>query len=491
MNNLLEVKNLCKFYTDDFSLKNINFKLQKGEVHGVIGENGSGKTCFMKNLCGFDKFDSGEILIDNLHVQNKSLLYNDILFIMQEPTLFNNLTVGENILFDKFNLKKGIFVNRNKLMAEAYNVLKELSINIDVYTIVEELSFAQKQLVEVAKAYVSDCRIIIFDEPTTTFTDFESKILFDVIKYLKNKGIGIIFISHKLQDIREISDKISVFSKGEITACESLEKLTDNDILSSMVSRAVNYQYPKLHIPKGKVIFKLDNVSSGNVLKNISFNIREGEIVGMTGLVGSGRTYLSNYIYGTICKNDVSKLFDESNLSINSVSEAIKKNLVMLPENRELVSFKDKNALFNTTISSLNRFNTAYGLEDELLQKNTQKYFDKLNVAPNKIFNTLDTFSGGNQQKIMLLRLLMTNALLYILDEPTRGIDIPTRVDIYNCFNDIITKGGGILFMSSDVDELMGMCDRILILEGGRIVKEVVPKNTSKSEILSYAIGRN
>ncbi len=490
MINLLEVKNLCKFYNDDFSLKNINFTLSKGEVHGVIGENGSGKTCFMKNLCGYEPFDSGQVFVEKELLHNNKLLSRDILFIMQEPTLFNNLTVAENILFDKYNSKGKHFVNNYKLLSEAYTVLKDLSINLDAEALVGDLNFAQKQLVEVAKAYVSDCKIIIFDEPATTFTDYESNILFEVIKYLQNKGIGVIFISHKLQDIRRIADRISIFSKGEIVACREMKNFSDKEILSTMVSRPINYQYPKLNTPKGKVILELNDISSGNVLKDISLTLRSGEIVGVTGLMGSGRTYLSNYIYGSICENSISKLFDEKDVSIKSTSEAIEKGIAMLPENRDLVTFKGQNALFNTTISSLNRFNTYHGLLDELLESSAQSNFAKLLVTPNNIFRDIDSFSGGNLQKILLLRLLMTNALLYILDEPTRGIDIPTRLDIYNCMNDIVSKGGGILFLSSNIDELIGMSDRILVLEGGRIVAEVVPNKTTKEEILAFAVGK-
>ncbi len=483
--SLLKVININKYYSEDFSLKNINFNLREGEVHSILGENGSGKTCFMNNICGFSSYDSGSIFLNNIKLE-KNKLCKEILFIMQEPNLFDNMTVAENIFFNIYNNYK-YTINKNKVFLKCKQVFNELSINIKVYDNVEKLSLSQKQLVEIAKAYVSNCKIIILDEPITTFTDIESEILYNVINYLKCKGIGIIFISHKINSIKKVSDRVSIFSKGEIIACKDVKNLSEEEILKLMASRPITNKYPKINSNIGKSILEIKNLSCENILENISFDLKEGEILGITGLIGSGRTYLSNYLYGAIKKNKIEKIFNEKNVEIHNTFEAIERKIIMLPENREENSiFKSHSSIFNSTISSLNRFTNKNIINENLLMLKVQEYFNKFHITPNKIENDISTFSGGNQQKIILSKLIMTNSLIYILDEPTRGIDIPTKVDIYNCINDIVLKGGAVMFISSDIDELIGMCDRILILESGKIVKEVLAKNVTKEEILKY-----
>ncbi|MFV0504748.1 MAG: sugar ABC transporter ATP-binding protein [Lachnospirales bacterium] len=488
--NLLEVKKLSKYYSEEFALKNINLNLKKGEVHGIIGENGSGKTCFMKNISGFEKPDLGLISINGKEVKDVNYLAKNILFIMQEPNLFANLTVAENIYFDEFIINKSPIFNYMDVVFRSKEVLQELSIGINPLEKVSNLTLAQKQLIEVAKAYVSNCSMIIFDEPTTTFTDIESNILFNVIDYLKEKGLGIIFISHKLKEIRKICTSLSIFTNGSAVTYYDLKSLSDDEILKTMASRPFLDSYPKVNIKKGNVVLEIKNLSSGNVLHNISLTLKQGEVLGITGLVGSGRTYLSNYLFGSICKNKIDTLFKEKNVSMKNTKDAIENNMIMLPENRETAVFGKHNALFNTTIASLKRFISNNTIQDDLLERQTNIYFEKFHVFPNKTENDIETFSSGNQQKIIFLRLIMTNSLIYILDEPTRGIDIPTKIDIYNCINDIVAKGGSVMILSSDIDELLGMADRILIMEEGRIVKESIPDCTDKEEILMYATGR-
>ncbi|MFV0440847.1 MAG: sugar ABC transporter ATP-binding protein [Lachnospirales bacterium] len=493
---LLKVENLYKRYSEDFSLKKINFELEAGEVHCVIGENGCGKTCLMKNISGLDTFDKGNIYINDEKInykKNDLLNTNKVLFIMQEPMLFNNLSIAENIFFEsQTNLSYKTLVNYDEIYQKCTLALKELGINIDVHKKAGSLSLSEKQLVEIVRAYVTNCKIIIFDEPSTTFTDKETNILFGVIKYLKNRGYGIIYISHRLKEIREIADKISIFAKGEIVATENVSECSDEDILKKMATDVYSYTYPKVKVNTGKIIFEVKNLSSGSVLKDISFSLKQGEIVGVTGLVGSGRTYLSNYLYGAIHKNKIDRLFKEENVQFSNTKDAIKNRIIMLPENREeFAIFNGKDGIFNTSISALKRFSVKSVIEDNLVKKQTQSYFDKFNIFPKKVENKIETFSGGNKQKIILSKLLMTNSLIYILDEPTRGIDIPTKVDIYNCMNDIVSKGGTILFMSSDVDELLGMTDKILVLESGCIVKEFITKETTKEAIYRYALSDN
>ncbi len=490
---ILVLKNITKYFSEDFTLTNINLDLFPGEVHILIGENGSGKSTIMKIIGGILKPDRGTIFINNVATTFDSeydAKKHGILYIMQDTNLYYNLTTAENIFYDKLYLMKDNFsgINYFKLFNLCEKILHELNISIDAKEEIKHLSFAQKQLIELAKAYVSDAKIIIFDEPSSALTDFEKDILFKVVTILKNKGIAIFYISHKLDDIKKIGDRITVLHHGQIVGTKNTEEASKDTVITMMTGLTFEERYPKLDIKIGEEVLRVENLKYQTTLNSISFNLHKGEIIGITGLVGSGRTQLSKCLFGDAKPTGGSIFIEGKEVFLKEPADAIKAGINLIPENRKENSiFECHNVIDNMTISALNRYNNFLALSDNLLRKTTEEYIRQFSIKPQRPNNLLETYSGGNQQKIIIAKWVMCRSKIYIMDEPTRGVDIASKVDIYNCMNDIVSKGASIIFISSEIEEILGMSDKILVLAGGRIVSEMSKKDATKEKILDYA----
>lgn len=492
-NPILELKSVTKSFGEDFTLDNINISLLPGEVHVLIGENGSGKSTIMNIISGVIQQDSGRIFInrnltDILSISNAKK--HGILYIMQDTNSFNNFTVAENVFLDKmpFSGKLLKVIDYDKLFFKCQNLFDKLKIPINVREKANILGLAERQLIEFAKAYISDAKIVIFDEPSAALTNIERDILFFIIRSLKKRGVGIFYISHKLEEIKKIGDRVTVIRNGNIVGSRELSGIDNKEIIKMMTGFIHKKHYPKLDISLGPDVLSVHNLYSNNVLTNISFNLRKGEIIGITGLVGSGRTRLAHCIFGAVEPTAGTILINGKVVHLSSPADAISHGIAYVPEDRASDSiFEYLDVTHNITISSLKRFTHFGKLYTTMVGGTVRGYVKKLNINPGFSHDILASYSGGNQQKVVLAKWIMSRSKIFILDEPTRGIDVVSKVDIYNSINDLVTKGASVIFISSDIDEILGMCDRIMVLTHGQIVCQLPRHKATKEKILHYA----
>lgn len=492
----LELKNINKKISDSFYLEDISLDIYPGEVHAIIGENGSGKSTIMKIISGVIEPDSGELLIDGQPVTIDSVWssrQNKIHSVWQEVNLFPNLTVAENIFIDHYNNRKmSKKVNLYKMYSDCNNIFKELAINIDVRTPVSKLGYAQKQLVEMVKAFVSNAEIVIFDEPTAAFTHAEKSKLFEIISRLKKSNTAIFYITHLIEEISMIADRVTAIHQGKLVGTRDVKNTSTDEIIKMLSVPNNKHRYPRLSIPVGKTVLSVKNLCLGNILNNISFDLKKSEILGITGLMGSGRSLLANCIFGNVRMSSGNIMIDGKNVTINDPSDAISNGIAFLPEDRLNSSiFGCLDLQYNITVSSLKRFIEYNYLHDGIMMDITNTYINKLSIKPGSPNDILETYSGGNQQKSAIARWIMSRSKIYILDEPTRGIDIASKTDIYNCIIDMVSKGASVILISSDIEEILGMCNRILVISSGRISGEFMASEATKESILYRAAIEN
>ncbi len=457
-----------------------------------MGENGSGKSTVIKIICGVIKMDSGVIFIDDAAVNIGSVAsarQHGIYCVWQDINLYPNLTVAENIYMDHPNTENS-FLTRNqyRMYRDCSEIFNEFGINIDTRMKAGQLGFAQKQLVEMVKAYVSNAQIVIFDEPSAAFTSSEKDILYRLIRALKEKNTAILYITHLLDEIELIADKFSVIHQGRVIGTQSVSNSTKDDIIRMLAVPVEKNRYPKLNVSLGKVVMSVKDLSAANILSSISFDLRKSEILGITGLMGSGRSLLAQCLFGiTPIKSGTIEINGQKQ-KFSSPEDAIRNGIALLPEDRSSSSiFGCLNLESNVTLSSLKRFEQYKYLHNQIMTDVTDTYIKKLSIRPGNLNDLLETYSGGNQQKAAVARWMMSRQKIYILDEPTRGVDIASKTDIYNCMLDLVTKGASIILISSDIEEILGMCDRVLVLAEGKISGEFRRSEATKEAIMYKA----
>lgn len=498
---ILRMKNISKSFPGVQALKNVSFDLKKGEVHALVGENGAGKSTLMKVLGGVHLADEGEIEINGVPVEITSprdALDHNISVIHQEFNLVPTLNVYENVFLGKELIKKTTRSIDRKLMREKTKELLEslgltiIGTNYDIP--VRNLSVAQQQLVEIAKALFNETSILVMDEPTSVLTSKETEILFELINKFKEEGMAIVYISHRLEEVITISDRITVLRDGElITTMDNSDKnVSKDEIVAHMIGRNIEDYYPDRSADKinDDVVLEVKNLTAKGVFDNVSFNVRKGEILGFAGLVGAGRTEIMKAIFGDHHYNSGEVILDGVSKRIRSTTEAIKEGIVLVPEDRKqeglvlLMTLADNISLPNTDkITSLGtvRRRKKTSLANE--------FVEKLTIRPPMINRPIQNFSGGNQQKTVIAKWLATNPKLIILDEPTRGVDVGAKSEIYSLVNDLTKAGVGIVFVSSELPELLGVCDRILVVHEGRITGEFRKEEATEEKILRAAAG--
>ncbi|WFR59530.1 sugar ABC transporter ATP-binding protein [Anaerocolumna sp. AGMB13025] len=489
----LILKDINKYLSEDFSLRSINLDLYYGEVHALIGENGSGKSMIINVINGIFKKDSGTIYLDGQEI-NVNSVYEakkiGIHTVLQDLALYPNLTVAENIYADKMPYKNKFlhWIDFNQLMFDCSELFQRLDIKLNPQTLLGSLGFAQMHLIEIIKAFVSDANIIIFDEPSELFTLQEKEILFQLINKLRSKNKAIIYITHFLDEIETVADRVTVIHQGRIIGTRNVKETTIHEIINLMAMTTHGNRYPKLDIPLGKTIFSVKNLSFGQVLTDINFNLKKGEILGVTGFVGSGRSIMAKCIFGETKPSSGSIEVNGTPVNIHEPYDAIKAGIALLPEDRINSSvFGCLDLENNVSISSLTRFVQGMIIDPYILTDVTSSYVEKLSIKPGNTDDLLRTYSGGNQQKTAVAKWMMSHLKIYIMDEPTRGVDIASKTDIYNCMVDMVRKGASIIFISSDIDEILGMCDRILVLNSGKLVCDLPRNQATKENILLYA----
>lgn len=492
---ILKLENINKKLSDFFELKNISFELYKGEIHVLIGENGSGKSSLMNVIWGAYLKDSGNIYIDGNCVSINSPMDAKkigISMIHQDTSLFEDFTIAENIYIDNkpYLNKKLKLIDYNKMHSDCQALFKKLGFTLNSKNIVKNLNIAEKQLVDICKAYVSDARIIIMDEPTSSLTEAEASLLFNIIRELKKSGVAIIYISHKLEEIKQIGDRISVIRGGEIIGTENIDHMQIGNIIHMMTGLELKERYPKLKVKLGKEVLKVNNLYSGTTIKDINFTLKKREILGIIGLVGSGRSKIAKCLFG-IDKLDSGEIYiDNKKITLTSPADAINLGVGYVTEDRTLEGlFMYLNIAKNITAPCISRVSNHFLIDKELERSISNTYKDRLGIKNNSITENAANLSGGNQQKVVLAKWIMSKSKILILDEPTKGIDIAAKVDVYNVMNEMVTKDVSIILISSDVDEIVGMCDRTIVLYNGRISAIISRGEATREEIMSYATG--
>lgn len=491
---ILQVKNIHKRFSGVYALNAVHFELKYGEVLALLGENGAGKSTLIKILAGIYQADEGEIFIKgnqvdigNVHASQA----HGISVIHQELCLVPNMTIAENIFLGR-ELASGekAFVNTQRLNQEAQKILDSLGLDIEAHEKVFNLSVAQQQMVEIAKALSIDAEIIIMDEPTASLTDKEVDMLFKIINSLKQKNIAIIYISHRMEELFKISDRVTVLRDGKYVDTKVTATTNKDELISLMVGRELTELYKKSSHVLGEVVLDVENMKGGMMLNHVSFSVRKGEIVGISGLVGAGRTEMVRCIFGIDSYNEGRIIIDGQEVTINSPVTAMNNGIALVPENRKeqgLVMIQS--VAFNTTITVLRQFMRFLRVDRVQEERIVNNYINKLSIKTPSTEQLVGNLSGGNQQKIVIAKWLATSPKVLILDEPTRGVDVGAKAEIYAIISMLAEQGVGIIMISSDLPEIIHMSDRILVMCNGRIAASLAGDEVSQEKIMRYATG--
>ena len=502
---ILDMRNITKDFSGVKALDNITIKVKKGDVHALCGENGAGKSTLMKVLSGIYPHGtySGDIYYDGNILKNRGIKDSEnkgISIIHQELNLVDELSIMENIFLGNFILKNGM-VDFYKMYQKTSEVLKELKMDISPDTLVRELGIGHKQLVEIAKALSKNSKLIIFDEPTASLTEKETDVLLNIIGDLREKGVTSIYISHKLDEVMKISDEVTVIRDGQFIECRKTSGYSKNEIVKAMVGRELGSFYPEKNNKIGEVIFEVknynvfDNIGKQRV-KNANFTLKKGEILGISGLIGSGRTELISSIFGTYEGSKTGEcIFNGKEINIKSAKEALKTGISMVPEDRKQDGIiADMSVEKNMTLSNLDSYTKAADYVDTYREKtDVRRYIDLLKIKTTSEDLAIKNLSGGNQQKVVLAKNLLVNPKIIILDEPTRGVDVGAKYEIYKNIVELAERGISVIMVSSELPEVLGISDRIIVMHEGEIKGEFINKDVTQEMIMEAAIvgGRN
>lgn len=490
---LLKMEGISKVFPGVKALDNVSLEVKAGTVHALMGENGAGKSTLMKCLFGIYAKDSGSIYLEGKEIDFKSsreALDNGVAMVHQELNQALKRNVMDNIWLGRYPKIAGIAVNEKKMKKDTEAIFEELGINVDVHRVMSTMPVSQRQMVEIAKAVSYNSKVIVFDEPTSSLTEEEVEHLFKIINMLRNRGVGIIYISHKMAEIKRISDEITIMRDGQWVATEPADKLEMNDIIRLMVGRELKNQFPPKKNKPGEVSLKVENLSGQyNLLKDVSFVAHKGEVLGIAGLDSSGRTETLESIFGIRTRKSGTITLNGKKCLNRNAGESIKNSFALLTEERRATGiFGVLNIKDNTVISSLNRHKRfGFFLSEKTQREDTQYYIDAMRTKTPSLETKIRSLSGGNQQKVIIGRWLLTEPEVLLLDEPTRGIDVGAKYEIYQLILDLANKGKTVLMVSSEMPELLGVCDRILVMSGGRLAGEVDAANTTQEEIMTLA----
>ena len=491
---LLQMVGISKSFPGVKALDNVSLNVHGGTVHALMGENGAGKSTLMKCLFGIYSKDSGHIYLEGKEIDFKSsreALDNGVAMVHQELNQALKRSVMDNIWLGRYpTVMGGLAVNEKKMYEDTMAVFEELGINVDPHRIMSTMPVSQRQMVEIAKAVSYNSKVIVFDEPTSSLTEEEVEHLFKIINMLRDRGVGIIYISHKMAEIKRISDYITIMRDGQWIATERAADLEMNDIIRLMVGRELTNQFPpKTNVP-GDVYLKVDGLTGMyNQLRDVSFYARRGEILGLAGLDSSGRTETLESIFGIRTRKEGIISLNDQPCFNRSAGESIKNGFALLTEERRATGiFGVLDIKANTVISSLKR-HLRFGLylSEKTQREDTQHYIDAMHTKTPSQETKIRSLSGGNQQKVIIGRWLLTEPEVLLLDEPTRGIDVGAKYEIYQLILDLANKGKTVIMVSSEMPELLGVCDRIVVMSGGRVAGEVDARNTTQEEIMTLA----
>jgi ribose transport system ATP-binding protein len=492
---ILEVENVSKGFPGVKALDNVSFNLRKGEVHALVGENGAGKSTLMKILSGVYQADEGTI-----RYKGKEVVFRDVTqaskagigIIYQELNLIPHLSVAANIFIGREPLTRLGVLDEKKMNADAKAALSRLNISMDPSITLNKLPVSKQQMVEIAKAISSDSEVLIMDEPTSALTESEIDELFAVIHALRDHGVAIIYISHRLEELKHIVDRISIFRDGHSISTDDFNAIGPLEIVNRMVGRKIENKFPpKQNTPTTEKLMEVRNIARKGILHDISFDLYRGEILGIAGLMGAGRSELGRAIFGADPINSGEVIMNGRTLSLKSPSDAIKAGIAYLSENRKEEGLAVKMQLAeNVTMANVEKISQRFGvISHNMEMQAAQKYVKELVIKTPSLLQIVNNLSGGNQQKVVVAKWLFGDSKILIFDEPTRGIDVGTKYAIYELIGALAREGRGVIMISSDLPEIMGLSDRLLVLHEGSLAATLTTANTTPREVLNYAAG--
>ena len=491
---VLYVKGIEKSFTGTQALKGVDFSLLKGEIHALVGENGAGKTTLMNIISGVFKQDSGEIFINGKKVEINSPYEAkklNISFVHQEIALCDDVTVAENIFMPAINESRSFTVNFKKLYSDAVEILKPLA-DIKPDKPVSELSMSHHQVVEIARALSLNCKVLILDEPTSALSESETKALFKILHDLKNKGIGIIYISHRMGEVFSECDRVTVLRDGNYLGTYNVKDVDRKEIVNKMVGREIDDTYPpkkKKEEIESEVLFEVKDFSASR-FKNISFKLFKGEVLGFAGLIGSGRSELAQAICGFGNVKSGKAYYKGEELKTNSSSESIKKGVVYLTEDRKIDGlFLDLSIMKNISAMDISKISGKLLIGSRLEENQANEYIKTFSIKCRGVNQAVRSLSGGNQQKVLFSKLLSIKPRIIFMDEPTRGIDVGAKAEIYKLIRELANSGVGVILISSELPEVVGMSDRVLVMHEGEKSGELSGEDINEKQIIHLASG--
>lgn len=488
---ILELRNVTQEFPGVKALDNVSFKVRRGVVHALAGENGAGKSTLIKVLAGINIYYQGEVFFEgkkfSVKTPNEAQMHG-ISVVHQELKLSETLTVAENIFLGNWIIKNGL-VDWKTMKRKAREMIEELGMDIDVDEKVENLTVAKKQIVEICKAMNHNCKLLIMDEPSATLTDRELDVLFKIIERLTNQGVTIIYISHKMDEIFKICHDITVLRDGQHIQTMPLDTVTRTDLINMMVGRKLGLEYPKEIVEIGETVLEVENLTREGVFNNVSFDLRKGEILGIAGLVGSGRTELIRAILGVDKVTSGTIKYKGEVIENKNLKQAITRGFGLVPEDRkkqglvQIFSVKE-----NVCMVSIKKILSRGIISSKKQNQYANEYVKKLNVALPSIQTEVQYLSGGNQQKVVIAKWLMQDSEIFILDEPTRGIDVGAKSEIYKLMNGLVASGKSIIMISSELPEIIGMSDRVIVMHEGNCVGKLSKDELSQEQIMSLCV---
>ena len=489
----IEMRGINKSFGSNQVLKDAGFVLQDGEVHALMGENGAGKSTLMKILTGVYTKDAGTVLVDGQEVNYKNPQEAEkagIVFIYQELNVLFDLTVEENLFMGKEITKKFGVCDKKAMRAKAQEVMDRMGVHIPVDAVMSDLSVGQQQMVEICKALMVDAKVLIMDEPTAALTASETEVLFEVIKSLRAKGVSIVYISHRMEEIFELCDRITILRDGSYIGTRFIKDITMDDIVQMMIGREIGERYPKREAVIGQEVLRVEGLTHSKMFRDVNFSVRAGEVLGVSGLMGAGRTEIMQAIFGNLPTVSGKIFIDGKEVSIRNPRQAIAAGIGFITEDRKTEGLLlEKSIAENIELANLGKVSNKSVLSvkkgAELVKQGIQEFRIKCFGPEHECGN----LSGGNQQKVVLAKWIYTDPKILILDEPTRGVDIGAKKEIYSVINEMAAKGVAVIMVSSELPEVLGMSDRIMVVHEGKVTGIIDGATADQAKVMTLATG--
>ncbi len=489
----IEMKGICKSFGTNQVLRDAGFYLRDGEVHALMGENGAGKSTLMKILTGVYTKDAGTVLVDGQEVCYKSPQEAEkagIVFIYQELNVLFDLTVEENLFMGKEITKKFGICDKKAMRAKAQEVMDRMGVHIPVNAVMSDLSVGQQQMVEICKALMVDAKVLIMDEPTAALTESETEVLFEVIEGLRKKGVSIVYISHRMEEIFRLCDRITILRDGQYVDTRYIKDITMDDVVQMMIGREIGERYPQRNVAIGEEVLRVEGLTHQKFFKDVNFSVRAGEVLGVSGLMGAGRTEIMQAIFGNMPTVSGKVFINGEEVHIKNPRQAIAAGIGFITEDRKTEGLLlEKSIAENIEITNLKKVSKNAVLSKKAGKELVQKGIDEFRIKCFNAAHLCNNLSGGNQQKVVLAKWIYTDPKILILDEPTRGVDIGAKKEIYSVINDLAAQGVAVIMVSSELPEVLGMSDRIMVVHEGHVTGIIDGRTADQAKVMTLATG--